>query len=110
MKLIFLLLLVLTFGVTQKCSCQQRELDQVEFFKDARPLNVTIESYWSKIIKQRYKNNVVFSGRFIYNLSDSILINEQIGLQVRGHFRRDYCYLPPLKLFLRKIPHPFCDH
>jgi hypothetical protein len=94
-----LILLLLYFLVnSQPVFCQFLPINKVQFFKDESMLNVTIETYWSKIVKQKFNRGKLYAGRFISHLSDSTNINEHINLSVRGHFRREFCYMPPLKL------------
>lgn len=81
---------------------QSSGIDKVQFFKDDTALNVTLETYWTKAINQKNKIGRVFPARFISKLNDSTNANEPVNLEVRGHFRRDYCYLPPLKLSFYK--------
>lgn len=79
-----------------------KEIDKVQFFKEEAMLNVTVETYWNKVINQKNKIGRIFPARFTAKLNDSTTISEPVDLEVRGHFRRDYCYLPPLKLSFNK--------
>jgi len=46
----------------------------------------------------------VYPATFSCKLDDGSEINDHLLLEVRGHFRRGYCYLPPLKLIYDKNP------
>jgi hypothetical protein len=98
--LIMLLLYFLAFH--QPVYSQPLPINKVQFFKDESVLNVTIETYWTRLVKQKYDTSKVYPARFISHLPDSTIINEGILLKVRGHFRREYCYMPPLKLSYKK--------
>ena len=100
MKSIIAMMLVSFILTCQVIYCQS--IDKVQFFKEDSALNVTLESYWTKVINQKNKMGHIFPARFICRINDSITANEPVGLQVRGHFRRDYCYIPPLKLTFYK--------
>lgn len=89
---------------------QPAAIDKVQFFKEEKPVKVTLETYWTKIINQKNKVGQVFPARFKAAINDSTNADEPVDLQVRGHFRRDYCYVPPLKLGFYKsgssVMHP----
>ncbi len=38
---------------------------------------------------------------FVTKLSDGTDVDDQIQLEMRGHFRHDYCYVPPLKVIFK---------
>ena len=38
------------------------------------------------------------TGTFITTLPDGTKVNDQILVEKRGHFRNDFCYVPPVKL------------
>jgi hypothetical protein len=98
MKSVFATLLVY-FLLTCYVACGQKSgIDKVQFFKEDSSVNVTIETYWKKIINQKNMQGRIFPARFICKLNDSTEVNEKVNLTVRGHFRRDYCYIPPLKI------------
>ncbi len=98
MKYIFTTLLVALILTAQLGYSQKSGVDKVEFFKDETSLKVTIESYWTKVFNQKNKEGRIFSARFITKINDTLNVNELVKLTVRGHFRRDYCFIPPLKL------------
>jgi hypothetical protein len=101
MRLFFLILLAVF--VVPFCGYSQTEaFNKVQFFKQEKPVPVTLEAYWSKVINQKNKVGAVFPARIKATLDDSSHSNEPVDLQVRGHFRRDYCYVPPLKLSFQK--------
>ncbi len=94
-------MLCIIFNIQTACA-QKNSIDKTEFFKEESILDVTLEAYWSKLLKQKNKMGQITPARFITKLSDSSVVNEALNLQVRGHFRRDYCFVPPLKLVFKK--------
>jgi len=102
MKLLLSALLVYFSFISHPAYAQKHSINKIEFFKEQAILNVTVEAYWSKLIKQKAKIGQVTPARFITKLTDSSLVNEPLNLIVRGHFRRDYCFVPPLKLVFNK--------
>ena len=101
MKLLSTLLLYVFF-ISQSAYAQKTAINKINFFKEEAILNVTVEAYWSKLIKQKNKIGQITPARFISKLSDSTAVNEPLNLVVRGHFRRDYCFVPPLKMVFKK--------
>jgi hypothetical protein len=110
MKPFLATVLMYFFLSNQFAYCQTKTFDKVQFFKDETPFNATIETYWSKLINQKNKEGRVFPAQFKCNLGDSITVSEPVSLVVRGHSRRAYCYLPPVKLSFKKtstsVMHP----
>lgn len=102
MKSIFAIVLTCLTLIAQQGYCQKNGIDKEEFFKNETLLKVTIESYWSKLFNQKNKEGRAFPGRFIAKINDTIDVNEPVNLTVRGHFRRDFCFIPPLKLGFTK--------
>jgi hypothetical protein len=101
MRLFFITLILV--AIAPYCVYSQTEtFNKVQFFKGEKPVPVTLEAYWSKIINQKNKVGTVFPARIKATLDDSTRSNEPVDLQVRGHFRRDYCFVPPLKVSFQK--------
>lgn len=102
MKLLLSCLLLHLFFISQPAYGQKNSINKIDFFKEEVILNVTVEAYWSKLIKQKNKIGQITPARFITKLPDSSIVNEPLDLVVRGHFRRNYCFVPPLKLIFKK--------
>jgi hypothetical protein len=47
------------------------------------------------------KIGIIYPATFSCKMGDSLTINDPIQLEVRGHFRRGHCYLPPLKVIFK---------
>jgi hypothetical protein len=82
--------------------CQKQKLDEKQFFIDETPVESSLETYWTKLISKKRKLTQPFPARFTAKLSDTLTVSEPVTLIVRGHFRRDYCNIPPLKVFFKK--------
>lgn len=78
-------------------SGQSFSVDKVRFFNDTSILNVTITTNLSKMFGRK-KEGDQFGGIFATTLTGGISTNDPIILEFRGHFRKDFCYLPPLKI------------
>src|SRR5947207_2506621 len=98
MKLILISILFYFFSAAQVVIGQKATVDKVRFFSDTSIVNATIVANMGKIISQKSKIGNKYNGTFSCRLNDSIDINDPIQIEVRGHSRRDICYMPPLKL------------
>ena len=75
--------------------------DQFNLFDSDEPLELTIESDYKKLNKE--KNNDEYQKAFLhYQLNDSIVIKRKIRIKPRGEFRKKYCYFPPIRLNFKK--------
>jgi len=99
----FTILLVYLLIFCQCAFSQQLPVDKAQFFKEEGILNVTIETYWTRLIKQKFIRGKQYAALFTVCLPDSTKISEGVYLSVRGKFRREYCNLPPLKLSFIKV-------
>ncbi|MBZ5859543.1 hypothetical protein [Flavihumibacter profundi] len=96
-------ILLIFFSITcQFIYGQATPVNKVKFFEEQAPLSVTLAANWNKIINQKNNTGYVYPGMFICKLPDSTLVNDSINLEVRGHFRREHCYLPPIKINFKK--------
>jgi len=108
MKSFFATLLLCLFFTSPFVYCQTAVpapgIDKVQFFKEESQLKVSLESYWGNLINKKNKIGLVFPGRFKGTFPDGKAVDENVDLVVRGHFRREYCNLPPIKLQFKKSP------
>lgn len=81
---------------------QNKQVDKVRFFTEEKVLQATLVAPMSKVINHAAQGKNTLSARFAGNIGDTSLISEKILLDTRGHFRREYCYLPPLKITFNK--------
>ncbi|HEY2349972.1 MAG TPA: hypothetical protein VGH64_13200, partial [Puia sp.] len=68
------------------------------FFKDTSLISATLVVNMTKILSHNNKKGFDMTGTFITTLPDGTKVNDQILLEKRGHFRSDFCYVPPVKL------------
>lgn len=97
MKPLLSLLLCFFFLTGQAIYAQSSSINRLRFFNDTSIVNATIATDMGKLLRQK-KTGYQIQGTFITTLPDSTKINEPVLLVVRGHFRKDNCYLPPLKI------------
>jgi hypothetical protein len=100
MKRFFTAALALCFASLQLLHAQTTSIDRGQFFTDTSMVNATIVSNMSKLFSNN-KQGVVIPASFVSTLPDGTNINEPIQLQIRGHFRHDYCYVPPVKVIFK---------
>ena len=97
MKLLFsaFLFSVISFpsAVCQTTFSNNRE----SFFKDTSVINATLSVDMGRVFKHS-KHGDVFNGNFLTTLPDGTKVNDPVQLQIRGHFRQDFCYVPPIKI------------
>jgi len=82
----------------------QQFIDRVNFFTDTSLINATLTLNIKKILAEKEKEGYIFPATFSCKMGDSLNVNDQVSVEVRGHFRRTYCYLPPLKLIYKNNP------
>jgi hypothetical protein len=82
----------------------QKSVDKVKFFKDTSLINATLTFNIKKVLANKAKEGYIFPATFSCKLGDSLNINDRISIEARGHFRRGYCYLPPLRLIYNDNP------
>jgi hypothetical protein len=81
-----------------------KKVDHVQFFKDTAILNATITTNISRIMRLKQKDGAQFPAIFSTTLGDGFTVNDSVVLEVRGHFRRDYCYFPPIRVLFKNNP------
>jgi hypothetical protein len=67
------------------------------FFKDTSVINATLTVDMGKVFRHS-KHGDIFYGNFSTVLPDGSKVNDPVQLQIRGHFRQEFCYVPPIKL------------
>ena len=98
---LFALLLVSSLGV----KAQTSPIDSIKFFTDERLIDITLTTDIRDLQSEKgdevYKDAMV-SCRF----PDSTVIDEKIRVAARGHYRRNYCNIPPLLLNFHNATSP----
>ncbi|HEY4326956.1 MAG TPA: hypothetical protein VGN20_23420 [Mucilaginibacter sp.] len=100
MKSFFTALLFLVIAATNAVYAQ-KYVDKVKFFKDTSVVNATLTLNFKKIMSEKEKLGHIYPAMFSCKMGDSLNINDHVSLEVRGHFRREHCYLPPLKIIFK---------
>lgn len=96
MKL-FIASLLLVFGAATSNGLAQSRLDSVKFFVDTDIIDITLTSDIRAL--QNSKAEDAFQPATVTcRFPDSSVIEEPITVAARGHFRRQYCNIPPLMM------------
>ena len=77
---------------------QVRPVDPVKFFEDTSMLKATLTTNVAKLFKHNNKAGIRFPARFSTTLENGDVVDEPVTLETRGHFRKGYCYIPPLRV------------
>jgi hypothetical protein len=75
--------------------------DSFDLFTREEPLQVTLESNFKQLRKQKYKDEYQ-EALMHYQINDSILVKNKIRIKARGGWRKKICQFPPLKLNFKK--------
>jgi hypothetical protein len=79
---------------------QTPSIDRSDFLNDTSVINATITTNLNKLLSHG-KKGFLMPAIFSTTLADSTKVNDPILLEERGHFRHDYCYVPPLKVIFK---------
>ncbi|MEO6894214.1 MAG: hypothetical protein ABI136_04205 [Ginsengibacter sp.] len=101
MKSFFIIFLSFFCLTCKIATCQTVPIDKVNFFEDTSILNVTIETNMVKIFRESDKKNSKFPAFFSTTLPDGSQVKEPVVLETRGHFRKGFCYIPPIKVIFK---------
>ena len=84
---------------------QTTPVDSIRFFTDEGLINLTLKTNFRDL--QREKGEDVYQDADVsFHFPDSSVIEEKIKIAARGHFRRDYCEIPPLLLNFHNTTSP----
>ncbi len=103
--------LLFTFLITAVATGQSQLIDKNLFFTDETILPVTLVTSMSKI--RGYSNpkkQNIYPARLTCQLPDSVTVSGQVQVEIRGHYRRENCHIPPLRVIFTKedsVPSPF---
>jgi hypothetical protein len=100
----FFSLLLFCIICTGSVTYAQPTLNRATIFDDTSVINATLNVNIPRLLKQKDKEGYTFPATFSCRLGDSMSVTDQMAVEVRGHFRRGYCYLPPLKLIFNANP------
>jgi hypothetical protein len=74
------------------------KIDEVQFFADESMVEVTIMMDMRNMMVNKLKEGQKFPAHFTAKFEDNSEATGPVTLEVRGKFRRENCYLPPLKI------------
>lgn len=77
--------------------CAQRMVDRAQFFADTAIIQATLILNMGKLQAEKQKQGYRIPANFSCTLN-GVVVNDEIALETRGHFRRGLCYMPPLKI------------
>ena len=98
--------IILFFICTTSLSVQaQSAIDSVQFFIGDNPINVSIITDLGNILSGKLKDENQ-KATFSCKLPDSSVLNKEIRLKLRGHARRNICYMPPISLLFHNPSSP----
>jgi hypothetical protein len=97
MKLLLSALSLFCITAFQYSYSQSPSIDRQAFLNDSAVINATLVLNMTRVFS-RTKHGDAFYGHFVTSLPDGRKVDDPILLQIRGHFRQGYCYVPPLKL------------
>lgn len=104
-------LFLLTCMALLCCAVQvhaQAKIDSIQFFTDERIAELSLTTDIRKL--QNEKGDDVYqpaTAAFVF--PDSSKVSEEIRIAARGHFRRDFCPIPPLSLNFHNSTSPFLN-
>jgi len=76
-----------------------------DFFSATEPLNVTLIFNMSKMATNKFDTGR-YAARIQCKLSDTLTVDEKVNISFIGHFRKENCYLPPMKIHFKKTNSP----
>lgn len=85
---------------------QPAKINDVQFFVDETPLDLTIITDVRTLMNKKMKEGMEFPATAKTTLPNGTVVQEPITMEVRGHYRRELCYMPPLKLKFKNASAP----
>jgi hypothetical protein len=90
--------IALIIYINQRTNTITEKIDEVEFFADESMIEVTIMMDLRNMMANKLKEGQKFPASFTAKFEDGSEVNGPVMLEVRGKYRRENCYLPPLKI------------
>jgi hypothetical protein len=103
MKSLFIGCILVTLAAIPGFS--QKQDKSGDFFTSDEPLDITLIFNMAKMATNKYDSGR-YSARIQCKLSDSVTIDEKVNISFIGNFRKENCYLPPMKLHFKKTNSP----
>jgi hypothetical protein len=102
--LAFIALHLLSISISAQTLTEK--IDEVEFFADESMIEVTIMMDLRNMMVNKLKEGQKFPASFTAKFEDGSEVNGPVMLEVRGKYRRENCYLPPLKINFKNEKSP----
>ncbi len=97
MKIVLFTILLWSLAGSQPVCGQEKDFDKKQFFNDTSVITATITVNTKKLLGYGKKKGQSVPAVFNTRINDKN-INDSVLLEIRGNFRRENCYMPPLKL------------
>jgi len=98
MKQYLLISLLFCAASLQSASGQTSRIDRFAFFSDTSVLKVTLVTNMNKVLVNHKKNGFNITASLQTTMGDGTRINEPVVLDVRGHYRMENCFVPPIRV------------
>jgi hypothetical protein len=92
------IVMLLIISAFQIVFSQPPKIDRIAFFSDESILKATLVVNMTNVLTNHKKNGYNINGKFVTALPDGTQINDPVILDVRGHFRMEHCFVPPIRL------------
>ncbi len=98
-----LLFLLIAAGLTSLA--QKTPIDSVAFFLEEKPLEANLLVDFKLLMGDKTSGHEE-KGTFTCKFPDSTTVSEEIRMTTRGQYRRNNCYIPPVKLEFHNASSP----
>jgi len=98
MKLLLFAVWLLCASAFQIAFSQSAPFDRSAFFGDTSLFHATLVTNLVKLLNHGKKKGYNITGNFLTTLPDGTAVNDLVLIEKRGHFRSDFCYIPPIKI------------
>jgi hypothetical protein len=105
MKQYFPIALLFCAAAFQMAKAQTSRIDRVAFFKDTSVIKLTLVANMNRVLVNHKKNGYNIKASLLTTLADGSPVNEPVVLDVRGHYRMENCYIPPIRLKFNNSEH-----
>jgi hypothetical protein len=82
-------------AISLSVCAQRKAYDRLDLFEKEDPLPVTLKIDMKDILGKKANDRYLFSN-VVFKMPDSS-VDGDINIRARGKFRREFCYVPPLK-------------
>jgi hypothetical protein len=77
---------------------QPLPIERNAFFKDTSLIQATLSTNLVKLLNHGNKKGYNITGIYTTTLPDGKEVKDPVLIEKRGHFRSDFCYVPPIKI------------